>query len=89
MPGGLQRVVSIFSAVRNVFFPPRSHYSAFAHLPRLNAIAEWKAPAAVAALVSQATGFASVHSIPVNVTIGNPSKSVETLRATPPATKTL
>ena len=40
---GLQRFVSTFSAVRNLFVPPRSHRSAFAtHLHRLSAMAEWK-----------------------------------------------
>ena len=40
---GLQRFVPIFSAVRNLFVPSRSHRSAFAiHLHRLNAMAEWK-----------------------------------------------
>ena len=43
-PGGLQRFVSIFSAVRNLFVPARSQRSAFQiHLHRLNAMAEWKA----------------------------------------------
>jgi putative transposase len=47
--GGLQRFVSIFSAVRNLFVPPRSRRSALAtHLHRLNAIAEWKSVAGVA-----------------------------------------
>ena len=41
---GLQRFVSTFSAIRNLFVPPRSHRSAFAtHLHRLSAMAEWKA----------------------------------------------
>ena len=41
---GLQRFVSIFSAARNLFVPPRSRRSAFAtHLHRLSAMAEWKA----------------------------------------------
>jgi putative transposase len=39
-PGGLQRFVNVFSAVCNLFVPPRSHRSALAtHLHRLNAIA--------------------------------------------------
>jgi putative transposase len=43
-PGGLQRFVTIFSAVRNLFVPPRSRHSALAtHLHRLTAMAEWKA----------------------------------------------
>lgn len=42
-PGSLQRFVSIFSAVRNLFVPSRSKRSALAiRLHRLNAIAEWK-----------------------------------------------
>jgi len=40
---GLQRFVETFSAVRNLFVPPRSHRSALAtHLHRLAAMAEWK-----------------------------------------------
>jgi putative transposase len=43
-PGGLQRFVSIFSAIRNLFVSPRTSRSAFQiHLHRLNAMAEWKA----------------------------------------------
>ena len=43
-PGGLQRFVSIFSALRNLFVPPPSNRSALAtHLHRLQAMAEWKA----------------------------------------------
>jgi putative transposase len=46
---GLQRFVSIFSAVRNLFVPSRSHHSACAvRLHRLNALAEWKSAAAIA-----------------------------------------
>jgi putative transposase len=49
-PGGLQRFTTIFSAVRNIFVPPRSHRSALAtHLHRLNAMAEWKSAAGVTA----------------------------------------
>jgi putative transposase len=49
-PRYLQRFVNVFSAVRNLFVPPRSHRSASAnHLHRLNAIAEWKSAASVAA----------------------------------------
>jgi putative transposase len=45
-PGGLQRFVSVFSVVRNLFVPPRSHRSAFGtHLHRLNAMAEWRTAA--------------------------------------------
>src|SRR4051812_13623305 len=49
-PRYLQRFVSIFSAVRNLFVPPRSRRSARAtHLRRLNAMAAWKVAADVAA----------------------------------------
>jgi putative transposase len=49
-PGGLQRFVSIFSAVRNLFVPPHSRRSAFAaYLHRRNAMEEWRAAADVAA----------------------------------------
>lgn len=42
--GGLQRLTTIFSAVRNLFVPPRSRRSALAmHLHRLTAMAEWRA----------------------------------------------
>jgi hypothetical protein len=41
---GVQRFVSIFSAVRNLLVPSRSHRSAFPIRPhRLNATAKWKA----------------------------------------------
>jgi putative transposase len=49
-PGGLQRFVAVFSAVRHLFVPPRSRRSALAtHLHRLKAMAEWKTAANVAA----------------------------------------
>ena len=49
-PRYLQRFVSVFSAVRNLFVPPRSSRSAPAsYLHRLNAMAEWKAMANIAA----------------------------------------
>ncbi|MER9851196.1 IS6 family transposase [Mesorhizobium sp. M0106] len=49
-PGSLQSFVSTFSAVRNLFVPPRSKRSAFQiHLHRLNAMAQWKAAAGVIA----------------------------------------
>jgi putative transposase len=49
-PKYLQRFVSVFSAVRNLFVPSRSSRSASAtHLHRLNAMAEWKVAANVAA----------------------------------------
>jgi putative transposase len=39
-PVGLQRFITVFSAVRNLFVPPRSHCSALAtHMHRLNAMA--------------------------------------------------
>ncbi|WP_114948419.1 IS6 family transposase [Microvirga calopogonii] len=49
-PRYLQRFVSVFSAVRNLFVPPRSRRSAAAaHLHRLDAMAEWKAAGNLAA----------------------------------------
>lgn len=46
--GALQRFVSIFLALRNLFVPPRSKRSALAtHIHRLQAMAEWKAVAVV------------------------------------------
>jgi putative transposase len=49
-PGGLQRFVVVFSAVRNHFVPPRPRRFALAtHIHRLNAMAQWKAVADVAA----------------------------------------
>lgn len=48
--GGLQRFLSVLSAVRNLFVPPHSKHSASAvHLPRLRAIAHWKAVTETAA----------------------------------------
>jgi putative transposase len=45
-PGSLQRFVSVFSAIRNLFVPPRSQRSAFQNrVHRLQAIAQWKAVA--------------------------------------------
>jgi putative transposase len=47
-PGDLQRFVSVFSAVRNLFVPPRSRRSALAtHLHRLTAMAAWESAACV------------------------------------------
>ncbi|WP_439331036.1 IS6 family transposase [Mesorhizobium carmichaelinearum] len=47
-PGALQRFVSIFSALRNLFVPARSHRSAFEiHHHRLQALAAWKTVAEV------------------------------------------
>jgi len=49
-PGALQRFVSVFSAVRNLFVPPRSKHSAIAvHLHRFKAITHWKAVTGTAA----------------------------------------
>jgi putative transposase len=48
-PRHLQRFVSVFSAVRNLFVPSCSSRSASAtYLHRLNAMAEWKVAANVA-----------------------------------------
>lgn len=42
-PGSLQRFISIFSALRNLFVPTRPKRSALAiHIHRLQAMAEWK-----------------------------------------------
>ena len=42
--GALQRFVSVFSAVRNLFVPPHSNRSALqVHTHRLQAMAQWKA----------------------------------------------
>jgi putative transposase len=49
-PTHLQRFISVFSAARNLFVLPRSHRSALAmRLHRLNAMAEWKSVANIAA----------------------------------------
>ncbi|UFS80101.1 IS6 family transposase (plasmid) [Rhizobium sp. T136] len=49
-PGALQRFTSVFSAVRNLFVPPRSKHSAIAvHLHRIRAIAHWRAVTGTAA----------------------------------------
>ena len=46
----LQRFVSVFSAVRNLFVPPRSRrFASATRLHRLIAMAEWKTAAGVAA----------------------------------------
>jgi putative transposase len=48
-PGNLQRFVSVFSTVHNLFVPPRSRRSALdTHLHRHNAIADWRTMAGVA-----------------------------------------
>ena len=44
LPGSLQRFISIFSALRNLFVAPGSKHSALAiYIHRLKAMAEWKA----------------------------------------------
>jgi putative transposase len=49
-PRDLQRFVNVFPAVRNLFVPPRSRHSAPAtRLHRLNAMADWKSAANIAA----------------------------------------
>ncbi|MBP2444070.1 putative transposase [Rhizobium leguminosarum] len=49
-PSALQRFVTIFSAVRNLFVPAPSKHSAIdVHLHRLRAIAHWKGVAGIAA----------------------------------------
>ena len=48
--GSVQRLTSVFSAVRNLCVPPHSRCSALAtHLHRLQAMAAWKAAAGVLA----------------------------------------
>ena len=49
-PGGLQRFVSVFSALRNLFVPPARRRSALAtRLHRLEAFGEWRRVAGLAA----------------------------------------
>ena len=49
-PGALQRFVSVFSAVRNLFVPTRSKKTAIdVHQHRLRAIAHWRNAAGIAA----------------------------------------
>jgi putative transposase len=49
-PGGLQRFLALFSAVRNLFVPPSSVSSALArHLYRVKALAQWKTATALPA----------------------------------------
>ena len=49
-PGGLQRFVSVFSALRNLFVPPARRRSALAtRLHRLEAFGEWRRAAGLAA----------------------------------------
>ena len=49
-PSALQRFVSVFSAVRNLFVPAGSKHSAIAlHVHRLGVLANWKAVTGTAA----------------------------------------
>ncbi|GEO15346.1 hypothetical protein MAE02_30420 [Microvirga aerophila] len=49
-PRYLQRFVSVFSAVHNLFVPSHSHrFASATHLHRLTAMAEWKSVANIAA----------------------------------------
>lgn len=42
LPGGCQRFVSVFSAVRNLFVPPHSINNALSrHIHRLRTFAQW------------------------------------------------
>jgi len=42
-PGGCQRFLSVFSAIRNLFVPPASSDNALArHIHRVRAFAQWK-----------------------------------------------
>ncbi|MCM5693028.1 IS6 family transposase [Sinorhizobium meliloti] len=48
--GGLQRFISVFSAVRNLFVAPHQRHSALAtHIHRIRAMAQWKAVTAAIA----------------------------------------
>lgn len=48
--GSLQRFISLFSAVRNLFIPPRQKRSALAtHVHRIRAMAQWKVVTGTAA----------------------------------------
>jgi putative transposase len=52
LPSGSRQSVSnhLTTDIRNLFVPPRSRRSALAtHLHRLNAVAQWKAVAGIAA----------------------------------------
>jgi putative transposase len=47
--GGLQRFISVFSAVKNHFVPSHQKHSALAiHIHRIRAMAHWKAATAAA-----------------------------------------
>lgn len=49
-PGGCQRFVSVFSAVRNLFVPPAADANALTrHIHRLQAFAQWRAATILAA----------------------------------------
>jgi len=49
-PGGCQRFVSVFSAVRNLFVPPTSINNLISrHAYRVRALAQWKNVTALAA----------------------------------------
>ena len=48
-PRSLQRFVSMFSVVRNLFVPSHSHrFASATYLHRLNTMAEWKSAANIA-----------------------------------------
>ncbi|MBX5014550.1 IS6 family transposase, partial [Rhizobium lentis] len=48
--GGLQRFISVFSAVRNLFVAPHQRHAALAtHIHRIRAMAQWKAVTAAIA----------------------------------------
>ena len=62
---GLQRFVPIFSAIRNLFVPSRSHRSALAiHRHRLNAMAEWTSAASALACIYQLKTNADPNKLP-------------------------
>lgn len=69
-PGGLQRFVVIFSAVRNLFVPPHFRRSALAtHQHRLKAMAHWKTVAGITARASHTARGTSWRPPEVNVTM--------------------
>jgi len=54
--GGLQRFISVFSAVRNLFVAPQQERSALAtHIHRIRAMAQWKAVTGAVAWVHRKT----------------------------------
>ena len=67
--GGLQRFLAVFSAVRNLFVPPRSHHSSLANLHQLDAMAKRKAVAGVAESTGQEAEFASLRPPSANGTM--------------------